>query len=268
MALKVKHGKVVRRDKGSILDEKNIKQSVKFIKSLGEEGQKNLAQFSEDHGNPSPTELAKLMIAEYLASEVRDYMKANLPNEPLGSDPKFRKLFPDAPLDLMTHDIADTICAENVEEILEGMVEGDGVIDDAAVHQWHRKNLDDYRDACIKLDEGAEETNALATYLNYMQAFDTYDIILDTVDDDGPSEISVLANEAGRGVIPASVSADHWMDLPEEDFPGWKAISLVPPMPISRHKLAGMFAEAAPSLHIGIVGKFGLVEPVTVEQAA
>lgn len=260
MSYKVRNGKVVRHDaEKSWFTEKDIKHTEKYLKRLGEKGRQGLINYCEAQGDIAPSELSKRMAAEVLAAEVQEKMKAELPDEPLKpmtSLPGAPSFPADWPADLTTHQLADNITGENVEEILEGMVEGDGILDDAAIHQWHKKKLDEFRDRCIEIDEHADEMMAFATGMNYALAIDSdeFDIIVDGVETTEPGMFSLIANEAGRIDIPSD-----WTDLP---FPGWKVtVVQCKDATLSRHGAARELAKCG--RRVGFVEKFGRVVPIT-----
>jgi hypothetical protein len=166
----------------------------------------------------------------------------------------------------------ENINEHTVVEILEQMVEGDEVIDDAATHQWFRNALDKYRDNCIKFDAQAEEMAAFATAIGLGTACEEYDILFDGVDGGGPGDVGVLANAEGRRVFSETLPPDQWRDLlPEkmEPFADWKQSSLTLSGPNGPPKSPVKFmAETVAktcSLRVGIVKKFGNVDPVSTE---
>lgn len=93
-----------------------------------------LAEFGIDP-DISPVELATRLLAGRLALEVRKKLKADQAD---GCD------FPD--------EVIEGVNEHNVVEMVEAMVEGDEVLDDAATHRWFRNILDTYRTACAKLN--------------------------------------------------------------------------------------------------------------------
>lgn len=256
--------KAIERDKGKDFA-KSYKAAVKLIDSLSPEA---VERFNKDMAGLGPVEIAKKIARKMLASEVGDKIKADLDDHPIELPAELSGGYNGHTL----YGFADSIPENCVVELLEAMVEGDVVIDDGATHQWFRNKLDEYRDACIEMDKNAEETDALATMLNYTQALAEYDIILDTVHGGERGECAFLANEAGRDFVSDLVADDLWTSLPE-GIPGseqWRSAQVVPvdkeTFP-GRRKLAGLLAEHS-SLRVGITGKFGKVEPAMAAEAA
>ena len=125
MGYSVKGGKLQSRKLA-----RSLKQSIKFTQSLPAEVQERMEAEGRELG---PKELAKKLARKYLASEVSEKIMHDLPD--------MRATYQgDVPEDMIV-------------ELLEQLVEGDLVLDDASVHQWFKKKLDDYRDFCIKIDE-------------------------------------------------------------------------------------------------------------------
>ena len=75
-------------------------------------------------------EVAKFLARELLAEQVRNKIEADLGED---DDPNY-------------------VVGDNVVEILEELVEGDVVLDDAAEHRWFLNKLTQHRDLEMKLD--------------------------------------------------------------------------------------------------------------------
>jgi hypothetical protein len=98
---------------------------LKFVAELSPEEIEHLNARSREH--KIPLAVAESMVRAVLAHEVRDYAKRTMPDLPPEAVAEF-----------------DKINEDNVVEILEQMVEGDGsqgVLDDAEVHRWHKRKL-------------------------------------------------------------------------------------------------------------------------------
>jgi uncharacterized DUF497 family protein len=108
------------------------KRTIKLFEKLGPE---KVAEFDANIAKNFPDltskEIAGMLIRDMVAAKVREFAQAEL-----------------APPQEM---IADLV-GEHIEEILEGMVEGDDIIDDARVHAFHRRMLDELRASLANLE--------------------------------------------------------------------------------------------------------------------
>lgn len=240
-----------------------LKKTAKLIGSMTQEQHDALgAKYCSDPNTP-PHEIAKRLAREYLASEVRDKLKADHADGVLDVPPHLAHITPPG---ATLFGFIDSIDDNNVITLLEALVEGDLIIDDGGTHQWFRKKLDDYRESESKMEAGAYEMEALATTIGLTQAMDHFDILLDTVaEGDVPNSFGVLANEAARAIL----SPDGWAALlPEkvEGFgEGWMQTRLtangdVTPPP-TLQSVAQTIANAT-SLRVGIMKRYGNVDAV------
>jgi hypothetical protein len=213
-----------------------------------------------------PHEISKRIAREMLASEVREKIKADLPDKVLEVTPGMEDIIPPG---ATLYGFTDSINDDHVITLLEAMVEGDVVIDDAATHQWFRNKLSEYRDLEIKMDAEAFEMEALATTIGLAQATNggSFDVLVDTVNDE-PDAVGILANEAAQAIFPTS--PDDWRDLFPEKVDGfgegWKQTRVTfngegpSPKKLLRH-VAEAIANGS-SLRVGIIKRFGIVDPV------
>jgi hypothetical protein len=242
------------RNKG-LFGERAIKEAAKFLKGWT---QQDLDALATKYGKDiAPHEVSKRIATEMLAFDVRKKLAADNADHDLG--------FP--------AEVIASINEHTVVEILEGLVEGDNVIDDAATHQWFRNKLDKYRDLCIDFDNKAKEMEVFATVIGLRQALSgDFDVLIDTVPDAKPGTVGVIANEAARAALSGCVQPDHWSDLPPlPEWSAWKQTFVTfdgsegpPKNPIK------FFADTIAnnsSLRVGIVRKYGSVDPVSAEAA-
>lgn len=89
----------------------------------------------ESHFN-SPQKCAEALARMYAAKQVNDEMDKHGIKLPNGME----------------------VNAENVEELLAGLVEGDLVLDSGSVHAFHRRVLDQLRETLARLDGIETET--------------------------------------------------------------------------------------------------------------
>jgi hypothetical protein len=204
----------------------------------------------------SPHELAKHIAAEKLAADVREKLTAD-----------------SALCDLrFSIEMIEAIDEHVVVEVLEYLVEGDDVIDDAATHQWFRKALDKHRDLCIEFDAFAKEIGDFATAIGLGMACEQYDILFDGVVGGRPGDVGVFANREGRRIFSEMLPPDQWRDLlPEKigPFADWKqsTFELGGPNgpPTNPIKFIAETIAKNSSLRVGIVKEFGHVDPVSAE---
>lgn len=204
----------------------------------------------------SPHELAKHIAAEKLAADVREKLAA----DSVLCDLRF------------SIEMIEAIDEHMVVEFLEGLVEGDEVIDDAATHQWFREKLNSYRGVCVEFDAFAKEIGDSATAIGLSMACEQYDILFDGVVGGRPGDVGVFANTEGRCIFSEMLPPDQWRDLlPEKigPFADWKQSSFElggpngpPKNPIKF--IAETIAKNS-SLRVGIVKEFGHVDPVSAQ---
>ena len=109
---------------------KTLNASHRILSSLSQEEIDNMEAKWEGQ---TPTEVAQSLAKEYIADEVRDYMRG---------------------FDFFTEENIAAVTGEHIEELLAGMVEGDDILDNAEVHAFHRRKLDELRDIHARI-EGA-----------------------------------------------------------------------------------------------------------------
>lgn len=249
--------RAIERNKGLLLDRRAMKETAKIFAGMTQEDlDAMIAKYGTDI---APHEMSKRIATEMLAWEVRKKLKVDNAEHDLG--------FP--------ADMIEAIDEHMVVELLEGLVEGDRVIDDAATHQWFRNKLDNYRDLCIEFDGQAEEMEALATAIGLGAAMSgDFDVLIDTLPNSGPGDVGILANEAARAEFAEYITPDQWFDpFPEKiNFgEGWKQTCFTfegpegPPQNPQRH-----FAEVIAnntSLRVGVLKKYGNVDPISAEAA-
>jgi hypothetical protein len=102
-------------------------------------------------------------------------------------------------------EVIEGINEDNVAEILENIVEGDVVFDDAATHKWFRKALSKHRDTCIKLDESDEFAHT--TVISLCTAWQGYDVLFDSVVGGGPHEVGVMGQCRRTTILFSSVAS-------------------------------------------------------------
>lgn len=171
MGYSVKGGKLHSRKLA-----RSLKQSIKFTQSLPAEVQERMEAEGRELG---PKELAKKLARKYLASEVSEKIMHDLPD--------MRATYQgDVPEDMIV-------------ELLEQLVEGDLVIDNASVHQWFKKKLDDYRDFCIKIDEDQTVEAIQAGF--FLASLDHFDILIQREHGVSPTHAILTANAKARDLL-------------------------------------------------------------------
>lgn len=286
MAYTMKHGKLVNPKKLA----KSFDRAMHFFDDVPQD---ELDRFKERTKGMPPREISKWMLRVQLAGEVREFMKANLPNEVMNKgsedeavahiieaasaqgerlDPEqVRKDYREM-AKLTTHEFTDTITDENVVEILELCVNGDLVIDDARIHQWHRKKLDEYKDACINIDgPESDQVEAFGTAVLLFRALKEYDVLFEP-QKGTKLDFNILANAAGRELFEGIVDEWHKI-LPTDDenltngflFASIYGSAAKPHGDYIRY-VATEVANTT-TLRVGIIKPYGDVEPITKDKA-
>ena len=244
----------------------SMKAAHKLLQSLPQEA---IDRFEAEFKDMAPAEVSKVLAARMLANEVREHFRATVPNRPLTYEDRahLKEVGFEPPLGTMVHDLADLTNSDNVIEFLEQVVEGDAIIDSAEVSAWMRKKLGGYRDLCIKLDDMADEMNAVAVLYNLRTAMATYDILVQV----GGNNCGLFANEKGRAAFDPE-KAVEWNQAPDGFFPDDWLIGPCAetvdgkPMSVAKVKDAALtIAQEMPSdIRIGFIGnKWGRAEAVT-----
>ena len=116
---------------------KSMKRTVKIFEGISPEAVAGFeAYLAENHPGATPQEAACVLTRRMIAEEVKEYT---------------RKAFPD--IDSVAHEMVEAIDGETVEKLLEAMVEGDEILDDAEVHAFHRRKLDELRTTLARIEE-------------------------------------------------------------------------------------------------------------------
>lgn len=244
---------------------KSFRESTRLLSSLSPEQRANMeARF----GGKSPSEVMKQITRAMLADEVRHF-RENTRNEPLDAAAK-AEIFAEGALEIpsdirvMSHDVADLIDEDNVIEMLEMVIEGDEVIDDAATHQWLRKKLEEYRASCEKIDANAAEIEAFTTTVSILHAFDHYDILIDPTAGDADA-VGIMANALGRSMLPAD--GEDWQQiLPDESLTKGFLVTVAKSTDARPSKdLAQQIAKAIAdntTLRVAMIKPYGEIEPI------
>jgi hypothetical protein len=222
-------------------DWRSLKKAGKVLEQITQEQTDALV---EKYGTETPPhEISKRIAREMLASEMREKMLAN-------------GIASASELQMAIND-------ETIVEILEQLVEGDVVIDDAATHQWFRGKLAAYHDFQIQVDEDAEKLAALGTYIEMVKSLPNFDVVFEGGRPDGV--VAVIANETGRAAFRGVFG--EWNDakaLPDE----WKIVAIEtghgkPATLESTRELATKLAECLEGARTGcVVGPYGKIEAV------
>jgi len=253
--------RAIERKKGQLDIEgygKAMLKAVELTKDWTDEQTRAVnAQFEGMH----PCEVAKHFLRLMLADEVCEKIKTDLPNEPVEVPSEFEG---GLPAGFKVHAFADIIDGDNVVEMIEGMVEGDAVLDDATVHQWFRKKLDNYRDQCIDFDNRRDELEALSTIQGLAMGFVRFDVLVDSTCALG--EIQILVNDVALAkFVRSEPFADaEWFDV--EGVPDWRFTNLVGPKDPSVPKRLATGLAKATGLRCAVIKKYGILEAITEEE--
>lgn len=272
MSYKVKGGKLQK-----LPTRKQIRETFRLAASIPPERQAELNAEVEELG---PKEFAKLMFRRMLAYEVGEKFKRDTPD---GLIP------PDAINELVAtmgggmtaadfkgatyHGFYSSIPEWVVIDFLEYVVEGDGIIDDGAAHAWFRRKLDEYREACEKIDADTT-TEPFFRVAALYAALDHYDVLIDRADG-GVSvrEASVIANAKVRELLdsfpfdwePLPGGADMAKDFRHTYVTFTPKYDDAPP-----DAIAACLAEPLAECHVrvGMIDKLGGISPFELKEAA
>jgi hypothetical protein len=239
-----------------ILEPKNLKRTLKFMDKFTPEQQENVAAKLRTYGD-DPIDIAKGIAADMLASEVREEFASVIkPKDYAGIRENFAREF-DMPefLKLSNDETLGFIDGENVEDILECIVNGDGIIEDAGKARWFRDKLAAFRDFGINLDNNATQIHAETVVLNLLKAIHQFDVIVDTCPE--PNAIGIIVNAKGREVFGAVAEYEPVPILPGD----WQGFSLtqegVKQTDATVQKMATILAKEYPDARIGYcTGKY------------
>jgi hypothetical protein len=245
-----------KKPKFSILEPKNFKSTLKFLDKFTPEQQENVAAKLRTYGD-DPIDIAKGIAADMLASEVREEFASVIkPEDYAGIRENFAREFnmPEF-LKLSNDETLGFIDGEHVEDILECIVNGDGIIEDAGKAKWFRDKLAAFRDFGINLDNNATQIHAETVVLNLLKAIHQFDVIVDTCPE--PTAIGIIVNAKGREVFGDCAEYEPVPVLPGD----WQGFSLtqegVKQTDATVQKIATTLAKAYPGARIGYcTGKY------------
>jgi hypothetical protein len=219
---KDRSGNRSRRYGTGMLDPKNLKRTLKLFNSFSsEQNEKIAARLRAEYGEtPDPVVVAKGLSLDMLAFEVREKIVADgiLKRR---QDPELKAVaiakFGSTFSDMSDEDLLASIQGENVVEMLEQVVNGYEVIDDAATHQWLRDKLAAHYDSEIRIDNEADQVRAEASILNLTFALSQHDVLVALSSDH--EHLHVFTNEKARAVIkdalgplePIPMFPDEWL---------------------------------------------------------
>ena len=231
------------------------KSTLKFLDTFTPEQQEKMNVKMATYGD-DPIDIAKGIAADMLAVEVREEFASVIkPEDYAGIRENFAREFnmPEF-LKLSNDETLGFIDGKHVEDILECIVNGDGIIDDAGKAKWFRAKLAAFRDFGINLDNNATQIHGETVVLNLVKAIHEFDVIVDTCAE--PTAIGIIVNAKGREVFGA-------LDYePVKVLPGdWQGFTLtqegVKQTDATLQKMAATLTKEFPGARIGYcTGKY------------
>lgn len=181
----------------------SMKQAAKLIEGMSPEAHKRMAAEARELG---PRELAKTIARRVLVAEVGEHARENL--KPVLIRDAFPEISADLPKDATIQDLWSHIPEDEIIEVIEHMVEGDLVLDDAATHQWFKKKLDDYRDFCIRIDAPGSEVDQIQAGM-FLASLDHFDLLIQRDAGVSPTHAILTANTKARDLLAALELSDN-----------------------------------------------------------
>jgi hypothetical protein len=212
-----------------------------------------LAAMAEKYGNGTPPEeLLHYHSREELPAFVRLLVKAGA-------------LRHEVSLDAATAQMLENATANTAVGLVERLVEGDIVLDNAATHRWLRRALQRHRDLAILYDDWGEAIEDKAAFTALLSALRDFDVLFSPRTEE-PSVVGVIANTKARPALEGRIKRDEW-DCFFSRHNEWKYACLrldgpggLPPDPL--RSAAAAFARQCPELRVGVLKRFGKVDPV------
>ena len=265
MGYSIKHGKLQSNKLA-----RSLKQADRLLSSLPDETRKNIEKDAAELG---PREFAKKVARQYLAHQVGEHAKKNLQPVLLRDVFSAADIPADMPKDATIQDMWANVPEDMIVEVIEQMVEGDFVLDDAETHQWFRKKLDDYRDFCIKIDE--DPTTDILQAGFFLRALDYYDCLIQRDHGVSPTHGALVANAKTRAALSGNGFADiEWnadgLPIPDDlrkDFQVGGIVITVPSQPSWDPilKFAQLLVQVG-NLRVAFIDKWGGVSEADLSE--